>query len=192
MRWVLLTALLLSSAAAPVAAVELAGVELPAEVRVDGIDRPLRLNGAGIRYKFVFKIYVAGLYLPAPESRAEVLLADPPANRVLMHFVYDAVSRKKLDAAWEDGFRANLDAQRYAALAPRIAQFKALFRTLREGDEVWLDHLPGEGTRVSINGEVRGLVPGDDFNAALLAIWLGPEPVTDSLKKALLATDNPG
>ena len=26
----------------------------------------------------------------------------------------------------------------------------------------------------------------------LLAIWLGPEPVTDSLKKALLAADNPG
>ena len=109
-----------------------------------------------------------------------------------MHFVYDEVSRDKLNAAWEDGFRANLDTARYQALAPRIEQFKAMFRTLREGDEVWLDHLPGEGTRVSINGEVQGLVPGDDFNAALLAIWLGPEPVTGSLKKALLAADNPG
>jgi hypothetical protein len=66
-----------------------------------------------------------------------------------------------------------------------------LFRTLREGDEVWLDHLPGKGTRVSINGQVSGWVPGQDFNAALLSVWLGPEPVTSSLKKALLSADTP-
>ncbi len=173
------------------AGVRLAGFDVPPQAVVDGLQQPLVLNGAGIRYKFFFKIYVGALYLPRPEHRAEALLVDPPPNRVLMHFVYSEVSRAKLDDAWDEGFRDNLDDAAYQALAPRIQQFKDLFVTLREGDEVWLDYLPGRGTRVSINGQPRGTVPGRDFNAALLSVWLGREPVTSALKKALLSADTP-
>ena len=42
--------------------VELAGVTLPAD-RASSAAATLQLNGAGIRYKFVVKVYTAGLYL---------------------------------------------------------------------------------------------------------------------------------
>ncbi len=168
---------------------EVAGVRLPATVQVSGLEMPLRLNGAGVRRKFFFRIYVAALYLPQPQHDAAAILGAAPPWRMTMHFLYDEVSKEKLAAAWEEGFRANLDAQTYRRLADRLQDFIALFPTLREGDEVWLDHLPGRGVRVTIRGEEKGLIPGDDFATALLSVWLGPEPVTESLKKALLAAD---
>lgn len=175
---------------APVNALTLAGVSVNEQVQPQGIQQALVLNGAGIRKKFFVKVYVAGLYVPARTQDAQSIINAGAPSRVLMHFVYSEVSKAKLDAAWDDGFEDNLDTAALQALKPRLAQFKSLFRTLVEGDEVWLDYLPNQGTRVSINGEVQGLVPGADFNAALLSVWLGEEPVTSSLKKGLLGADS--
>lgn len=170
---------------------ELAGVTLPGMVTLANLDEPLRLNGAGIRSKFFFKIYVAALYLPEPNAYAERILQELPPSRLLMHFVYDDVSKEKLDEAWEAGFRANLSEAALRPLRERLQRFKDLFFTLHEGDEVWLDHIPGKGIRVTINGEPRGQIEGSDFSRALMSIWLGPNPVTESLKKALLAAATP-
>ena len=55
-------ALLLALAAVPASSArEVAGVTLPDTVSVEG--KTLKLNGAGLRTKVVFKVYVAGLYL---------------------------------------------------------------------------------------------------------------------------------
>ncbi len=189
MRYLLAAMLGLLAVQAPAEDREVAGVRLPATVQVPGLETPLRLNGAGVRRKFFFRIYVAALYLPQPQHDAAAILDAAPPWRMLMHFLYDEVSKEKLAAAWEEGFRANLDAKAYRAVAGRLQDLIALFPTLREGDEVLLDHLPGRGVRVVIGGEEQGLIPGDDFATALLSVWLGPEPVTESLKKALLAAD---
>ncbi|RMG33780.1 MAG: hypothetical protein D6720_10860 [Gammaproteobacteria bacterium] len=170
---------------------EVAGVSLPLEVRVEGIAEPLRLNGAGVRSKFFFKIYVAALYLEHEGRAAEEILRQLPAYRLAMHFLYHEVSREKLDEGWEEGFRANLSTMALTGLRERLERFKRLFATLHEGDVVWLDHIPGQGTRVSINGRFRGLIEGDDFSRALLSVWLGRNPVTESLKKALLSAATP-
>jgi len=54
------------------------------------------------------------------------------------------------------------------------------------GDIVLLDYVPGKGTAVKINGVEKGIVEGEDFNKALLDIWLGEEPADDGLKDAML------
>lgn len=41
---------------------------------------------------------------------------------------------------------------------------------LRAAEVVWIDYLPGKGTRVTVNGTLRGIVPGADFNRALLGL----------------------
>ena len=174
--------------AVPAYAMQVAGVDVPEQIELQGMEKPLRLNGAGIRKKLFIDIYVAALYLPELHRRAETLLRRPPPNRVLMHVVYNKISRAKMGSAWEAGFSANLTSEDYQALQARLEQFMAMFEDLERDDQVWLDYLPGEGTRVTINGEVRGSVPGADFNSALLAVWLGDEPVTESLKHALLGS----
>jgi len=53
-----------------------------------------------------------------------------------------------------------------------------------------LDFVPGHGTRVVINGELRGQpIAGRAFFDALLDGWIGENPVSESLKRALLGQD---
>ena len=168
---------------------QVAGITLPDQVQPEGMEQPLRLNGAGIRRKLFFKIYIGALYLPEEEHSAAAILGGNAPNRVLMHFLYNEVSREKLTAGWQDGFEANHDAAAVKRLAPEIARFSSLFSDARKGDRIWIDHLPGQGTRVTINGVVEGRVPGDEFNRALLHIWLGREPASDDLKRAMLGLE---
>ena len=167
----------------------LAEVNVPESVTQEGHGKELLLNGAGIRKKFFIKVYVAGLYLPEKTSEAAVVESMDGANRLLMHFVYSEVSRKKMDTAWQEGFYANNSKETMAGLADSLALFKSFFPDMHEGDVVWIDYLPGRGTFVTINGEEKGYIPGREFNIALLRVWLGPNPVTDELKSGLLGLE---
>ena len=51
---------------------------------------------------------------------------------------------------------------------------------------IYLDYIPGTGTRVTVNGEQKGVIAGKDFNSAMLDIWLGENPASSKLKKAML------
>lgn len=172
-----------------VQALDVAGVEVPSSVEIRGVEQPLVLNGAGVRKKFFISVYVCALYLPQRQSGVGSLLTDPPANRVSMNFVYSEIAKRSLDEGWREGFERNLTAQQFATLKARLDQFVDLFEDMREGDTVWLDYVPGRSTEVSINGVPRGEIEGADFNAALLSVWLGAEPVTDALKNALVGVD---
>ncbi len=181
-RWLSLLALLCWGTVVQGATVE--GVELPGEIRLG--EQRLQLNGAGVREKFFFDIYVAGLYLEARQADAGRILSQDRPWRMVMHFLYKKVGKEKLADGWEEGFEANLDEARMERLRPQIDRFKALFPDLHRGDEVLLDHLPGGGVKVTINGRDAGTVGGSDFASALLGIWLGERPVTRSLKADLL------
>jgi hypothetical protein len=103
-----------------------------------------------------------------------------------MHFLYKEVEQEKLINGWRDGFKNNLDNASYSKLAPRLAKFNDLFRTMKRGEVIDLDYLPDKGTRVWINGKLQGQIEGDDFYAALLMVWLGESPADAKLKSALL------
>jgi len=185
----LLLSLLVTLATAPATAREVGGVELPDEVTSLAAAGPLRLNGAGVRRKLFVPVYAIGLYLPAPaRDAADVLAIDGPWL-VHMHFLHGEVARDKLVAAWDEGFAANHDGAALAALQERITRFNGLFDTLHRGDTVVLAFDPRAGaTQVTINGQVRGAIGGADFAAGLLRVWLGPAPVSEDLKAALLGS----
>lgn len=170
----------------PVYALDIGGVSVADEVVSDG-GTTLKLNGAGIRSKFFFDIYIAELYLENPAKEAEQVIADQGHKRVVMHFLYDGVGQDKLVDGWNEGFAANLDDETQEKLQPRIDNFNSMFtEEMKSGDIVVFDYLPGQGTRVRIKDNVKGLIPGKDFNDALLSIWLGKKPVGSSLKKDML------
>lgn len=185
-RVLLLCGLLICLASLTAHAREVAGVDIAEYVDVPGVQQPLLLNGAGVRKKLFFKIYVVALYLPSRQAEKSGILAGTKARRVLMHIVYDEISKEKMDKAWQEGFEANHDARSMQALQPKLDRFKAMFDTLRSGDRVMLDYVPEQGTRVTIGGELRGVVDGVAFYQALLRVWLGKEPVNGALKAALL------
>ena len=183
MIWLLLTGLLFSPLTS---AREIGGIDLPETAQLAAGTPPLVLNGAGIRKKFFFKIYVAGLYLPSRQTTTEVILDMPGPKRVHMHFLYKEVERDKLVTGWQEGFENNLETNEFEKVASRLAKFNQLFRTMHRGDVIDLDYQPEEGTQVLFNGELQGRIEGDDFYAALLQVWLGQQPADADLKTALL------
>ncbi len=168
---------------------EVAGVTLDESTQIDGVSAPLVLNGAGVRSKFFVKVYVAGLYLSKRLSSADAILASSGPKRVRMHFVYDEISAEKIRAAWSDGYKANHSAEALAGLKDRVDRFNSYFPTIKAGDVVDVDYVPGTGTTVRINGEPNGPITGEDFHQATLRIWIGDSPASSGLKKAMIAGD---
>ena len=170
----------------PVQALEIKGVTLPESVALGADGAPLVLNGAGIRKKFFVKVYIGALYLPSKSRDIQAVLDMPGPKRVLMHFLYDEVSRDKLVDGSNEGFEANQTPAELSALRTRLDRFNLMFETVHKGDRIQLDYLPGEGTRVQINEAVRGSVEGEDFYRALLKVWLGDKPADKGLKEDML------
>jgi len=167
---------------------EIAGIDVPETVLINNTG--LVLNGAGVRKKFFFKIYVGALYLTAKLTTVEQILSDPSAKRIVMNFLYNEVSDEKLVEGWNEGLENNNSAREIKALKDRINQFNELFSTVHKGDVIQLDYLPDQGTQVWIKGKLKGTVAGEDFFRALLKIWLGTEPADASLKDAMLGNAN--
>jgi hypothetical protein len=172
--------------ALPAAAATLADVTLPDRIDTGGANaQPLVLNGLGLRKKFFIKIYVGGLYLPAKEpAAARVLAADAP-RRMVFHFLYSVSARQMCDA-WDEGLADNSP-----KAAPDVrASFKALCGDMEDipsGHEMALTYVPGEGTRVEVNGKLKGTLAGKPFADAVLASWIGPKPGPgDDFKSAVL------
>jgi Chalcone isomerase-like len=180
-RWL---ALMLLPWALTVSALEVAGVNVADKARVGASE--LVLNGAGIRTRVIFKLYVGALYLAEKTSAAAEALAPKGAKRVALTMLRD-LSAQQLNEAFENGIQANSSAAELDALKPRIAELLSLFTDAKKGDVILLDFLPESGTAVSVNGAVKGKpIPGEDFYPALLRIWLGDKPVDGDLKKSML------
>ncbi len=168
--------------ATPAFAVEVAGVNLPGAVTVDG--RQLRLNGAGIRKKFIIKVYVGGLYTDAPAKSLEQIVGGDHARSVHMVFLR-SVDKEKILGAFKEGFEKNTP-DKAAALQPSLDKIAPVITDVKEGSELVVDYVPGKGTTVWMKGGGSVTVPGKDFGDALLRNWLGPEPADASLKEAML------
>lgn len=163
---------------------EIAGVNIPETAKVAG--QILKLNGAGIRSKFLFKIYVASFYLENKTNSAKEILAHVGPKRIGMNFKYSELTKDSLVSAWNEGFENNIPSHELEALKPRIDQFNNMFETVKSGDVIYLDYIPGEGTQVTIKGDIKGHIEGADFYHALMSIWLGKNPIDSTLKLEML------
>ena len=177
--------LVVSTAMTSVVALEVNGIVLQKTANLsDGT--VVTLKGAGVRQKFFIDVYVGALYVSATHTSAETILDGGQANRVEMHILYDEIADTKLVKAWNDGFNANQSTEVIEQLREKIDAFNMLFPSVRKGDVIRVDYLPGSGTKISVNGAVLGIVPGSTFNRAVLSIWLGQRPVSKSLKHSML------
>lgn len=183
-----LSALLLTVAAAGAwaQAIEVEGIKLEATNQVGAT--ALQLNGAGVRTKVFFKVYVAGLYVPQKTANAGQLLAQKGARRVTITMLRD-VDAESFAKALNDGLRDNHTEAQFAALKPQIDALNANLKAVGEakkGDVIHFEYLPDTGTQVTVNGKLKGsVIAGEDFFSSVLRIWLGEKPVDASLKKGL-------
>ncbi len=170
--------------AAVAQAAEVGGVKIDDRASVGGAD--LVLNGAGVRSRAIFKVYVGSLYLPAKANTAAAVFAKGP-RRVQLNMMRDVTSDQMTEAL-VDGIAASVPAAEAAAVKPQSAELAAILKSmggLKEGNVLTFDYVDG-GTRVSLNGAAKGTIGGEAFNKALTSVWIGDKPVQDDLKKAML------
>ena len=165
-------------------AAEVGGVKLDDKASVGG--QELVLNGAGIRTRAVFKVYVGSLYLPAKAGSIDAVLAKAP-RRIQLNLLRD-LSGDQLADAVNDGMKeANAPAE-VDAVKTQTAEFITITKgmgALKEGSVMTIDFVDG-ATKVGFNGTPKGSIAGDAFNRALTKIWVGDKPVQADLRKAML------
>jgi Chalcone isomerase-like len=169
------------------AQVELAGVKYAAAASL--ANTPLTLNGAGIRYKAVFKVYTAGLYLPARAATAEAVLGGPGPKRLHVVMLRD-IDANELGKLFTDGMQKNATREEFGKSIPgtlKLAEIFAAKKRLVAGDSFTVDFVPGTGTVIAINGKpATDPIAEPVFFTALMKIWLGTSPADWQLKDALL------
>lgn len=185
----LLLAIILSFAAAPAAfaQVKLEGQSFVAQVRL--ADTDLLLNGVGLRAVAWIKGYAAGLYL-AQQTHNPAQALDAPGPKRLQLRMLQEVGAQEFVKAFDRGVTRNTSEDKLPTLRERMVMFEQRVQsvgTVHKGDVIDLDWLPGVGLHFSVNGALRGApIPGDDFYAAMLSIFVGDKPVDVKLKAGLL------
>jgi len=181
MRKTILAATMLAAAIAGAATV--AGVKIDDSITVN--NQKLVLNGSAIRKKFMIKVYVGALYLPAKQTSATAILSADAPRRQVMHFLFD-VDKEKMVEAWEEGLEDNTP-----NASPEV---KTAFKTLgswmedmEDGQRIVLTYVPGIGTTVEVNGKNKGTLGGKAVSDAILNTWIGAKPGPGAdFKKAIL------
>jgi hypothetical protein len=166
----------------PSEAAEVNGINFDDQYAVG--DKVLKIRGGGLLRVMVFaKVYVSALYLPE-DCASKLALSDVP-KRLEVEYMrsiagndFGRVTNKKISE--------NVDPQTYERLRPRIEYHNSLYQDVKPGDRYSLTYIPGKGTELALNGEPQGVIEGADFAAAVFSMWLGPKPISESLKKDLL------
>ncbi len=176
-----------ASLAASAAQVDVAGIKLEDALDLKG--SKLVLNGAGVRYKAVFKVYAAGLYLGRKASTPEEVLAAPGTKRLVITMLRD-IDANELGKLFTRGVEDNSPKSEMLQLIPGLVRMGQIFadqKQLKTGDTFTIDWLAGTGTVISVKGVAQGeAIKEAAFFNALLRIWLGPNPADWKLKDALL------
>lgn len=168
--------------------VEVANVKY--EPTLDLAGQKLVLNGAGIRYKFVVKVYTAGLYLTHKAGTTPEVLAAPGPKRIHIQMLRD-IDGNELGKLFTKGMEANSPRDEFIKCINGVLKLSEVFasrKQLNSGDSFSVDYVPGIGSTLLLNGKPLMTEPikEPEFFTALLRIWLGDKPADDSLKDALL------
>ena len=152
-------------------------------------DANLQLNGAGVRYKAVFKVYTAGLYLEKKAGTTADVMALKGPKRLSITMLRE-IDSTELGKLFSRGMEDNMDRAAFSKLIPGVLRMSQVFsdhKKLAAGDQFMIDWVPGTGTIITVKGKPQGEPFREpEFFNALLGIWLGNAPADWKLKDALL------
>ena len=175
------------SFSATAATIDVGGAKIEDAVELQG--SKLQLNGAGVRYRAVFKVYAAGLYLSKKAATPDEVFAAPGPKRMSITLLRE-IDSNDLGKAFTKGFEENSPKNEMPKLIPGLIRMGQIFsdqKKMMAGENFTIDWIPGTGTIITVKGKQQGEpFKEPEFYAALMRIWLGPNPADFKLKDALL------
>lgn len=166
---------------------EIAGVRYEPTIKVEG--QTLQLNGSGLSYKALQKVYTVGLYVPKKTSNADEVIKSPGPKQ--LRFVMLVPMRvDELGKLIARGLEANSTREEFRQLIPAAVEMGRIFSHMKRmvpGDTIAIEYVPQRGTVFFVNGQPSGLpIQMTEFFNAVLRVWIGKAPTTQDLKDALL------
>jgi long-chain acyl-CoA synthetase len=166
-------------------AAEVVGVKVDEKIQIG--DKELVLNGAGLRTKVFFKVYVGALYVSQKATTPAAIYESQAPRRMVLRMLRE-MDADSLFNALDEGLRNNLTPAEITDLRPQAVQLGSIMKdigTVKQGDSISIDFTTA-GIEVGLNGKTRDKVEGATFAKALLKVWLGDSPADAGLKRALL------
>jgi Chalcone isomerase-like len=164
-----------------------AGVKYEPEAMVGG--QKLQLNGAGVRYRAIFKVYAAALYTSNKVKTNEEAIKVSTASRMHLVALRD-VGGDEFGKLFTRAMEANTSREDFAKLINSVVRMGQIFADAKQfakGDVIILDYVPGTGTTINHKGKQLGeAFKEPEFHGLLMKIWFGPKPVDEPLRGALL------
>lgn len=199
-------ALLLVLTAMPASALTLAGVDVAPNITQGG--QKLLLNGAGVRTKFGFKVYVAALYLESnsalgylastsarkgraiynvqPESAGKKIVDANSPMAIRLYITSGLITGDKMADATLEGFEHATNGNT-APIQTEIDRLIAVFKdSIKKHDVFDLVFDPATGVNIYKNGAFKTSVKGLAFKKALFGIWLGAKPAQMKMRDGML------
>jgi len=175
--------LFFSLALSPIShAVSIGGIEVPEQ------RGGLKLQGAGLLRKgFFFKIYVGALYLENTAQAGEPLENRP--KRIDIHYFHHTPKKYMIRAA-NDTLEKNLTDDEFNRLKPMIDQLHMAYKDGESDACASMIHRPGEGLTYLFQDKKIITIPDDHFANAYFGIWLGENPSSRTMKRAMLGYEN--
>ena len=169
------------------ATIEISGVKVEDSAMVAGTK--LQLNGAGVRYKGPFKVYVGDLYTTKKVSSLDELAAAPGPKRLTMTFLRE-IEAGPFGKLLTRGVEDNVPKADLSKMLPGLLRMGDIFsvnKILLPGETVIIDWIPGTGMVITAKGKVQGEpFKEPEFYKGIMAIWLGPVPADFKLKDTML------
>jgi len=150
-------------------------------------DTVLEARGVGlVRYMGFIKVYVAALYLKKEVPSKEVL-SDTPMRLEINYF--RSFTAEDFARSTSEMISRNVDEKTFEKLRSAIEKMNSLYEDVKPGERYSLTYLPGRGTELALNRVPKGVVEGAEFASAMFSIWLGKNPISDSLRESLLGSN---
>jgi hypothetical protein len=164
---------------------EIAGVGFPGEKIVGG--KKLELNGLACRRAFlVVRVYAGGLYLEHPTRNPQEAIESEQAKQIHLHYLTDRVTAARLRKGFIEAMERANPPQLVEAHRAEIQTYASwLDRDMAPGATSITTYVPGKGLTLTLEGELKGTIPGEEFARMYFRYNLGSEANTD-LRKGYL------
>jgi hypothetical protein len=159
------------------------------EPNIDAHGTTLYMNGAGTRYKAVFKVYDMALYTVKPVG-SFVELQSLPGPKKLQFVALRELSTTDLGRLFTRGMADNsypAAMNKHVVATTQLIQVFSSKSKLMPGDSFAIEFVPGKGLAFYHQGKQQGEWMGDqEFFHLVMGIWFGPVPADYKLRDALL------
>ncbi|MEX2628712.1 MAG: chalcone isomerase family protein [Tistlia sp.] len=150
----------------------------PAELAVAG--GPLVRAGEAVRRLLWIDLYRVELYLPPARRESRELGRPGLAKAFRVEMLFGGELPETIPEEWAEKL--------LPPLAPADQEtLKVTYAGLESGDELLFSFAPGRGTLMEVNGRPRITTGDHRFMAGILALFVGPDAASPSMRRDLLA-----